>query len=176
MKVSEFDLSVLHQLRKNVDESVRAFANLHDSNGVMVLDIAPQDHVGAKKYFKNSTVKTLDIDPDSGADFIADICINNSEVIKSESFDIIVCTEVLEHTLQPFYAADELYRILKRSGEMMVSTPFDFRIHGPLPDCWRFTEHGLRALFSKFSSVNVIPFDNEDRFLMPYQYLTVLKK
>ena len=57
-----------------------------------------------------------------------------------------------------------------------MSTPFDFRIHGPLPDCWRFTEHGIRLLLSDFKTIEIKALENENRFLMPYHYTTVAKK
>ena len=71
-----------------------------------------------------------------------------NEFLPDDSFDCIVCTEVLEHTLQPFAAVAELRRLLRAGGRLFLSVPFNFRIHGPLPDCWRFTEHGLRAMFA----------------------------
>lgn len=97
-------------------------------------------------------------------------------IIPSNFFDVIICTEVLEHTLNPFNAVNELYRILKPDGKVFVSTPFNFRIHGPLPDCWRFTEHGLRALFKDYTSIEIYSKDDENRFLMPIQYHTIATK
>ena len=68
----------------------------------LLLDVAPQDHEGARPFFPDHiTVKTLDINPESGCDFIADICQRNAH-IAGGTFDFVVCTEVLEHTLNPF--------------------------------------------------------------------------
>ena len=58
-------------------------------------------------------VSTLDINTKSNSTFIADLCSDNSDIIKNSFFDIIICTEVLEHTLNPFNAVKEIYRILK---------------------------------------------------------------
>ncbi len=82
----------------------------------------------------------------------------------------------MEHTLNPFNAVNELYRILKLNGKVFVSTSFDFRIHGSLPNCWRFTEHGLRALFKDYTQVEFKSKDDDNRFLMPIQYHTVATK
>ena len=100
-----------------------------------------------------------------------DICENNESIIKNNSFDMVVCTEVLEHTTNPFNAVIEIYRILKPKGIVYVTTPFDFRIHGPLPDCWRFTEHGLKELFKNFKKIKIKNIKNKKRYLMPVQYL-----
>jgi SAM-dependent methyltransferase len=141
-----------------------------------LLDIAPQIHEGARPFFPDYiSVKTLDIDSRSGCDFIADICKAN-DWIPDGSFDYIVCTEVLEHTLNPFHAACEIRRLLKPGGFLFGSTPFNFRIHGPLPDCWRFTEHGLRALLKDFELIELNQIDTPERALMPMHYTFVSKR
>jgi SAM-dependent methyltransferase len=175
-EVSEMDKNFHSKLRHNVSDFIGRCGREYDRPEARVLDIAPQDHEGANPYFKLATVETLDIDASSGATYIADICVNNETMIASEHFDYIVCTEVLEHTLQPFDAVREIKRMLKPGGLVLVSVPFNFRIHGPLPDCWRFTEHGLRALFKDFKIKELTPLETEDRFLMPIHYTLVAQK
>jgi SAM-dependent methyltransferase len=175
-KVSEYDIKVYQKIRDNVTAFIKQQAGIYDSNLVLLLDIAPQDHAGAKQFFLKSRVLTADIDEKSGANYIIDICKNNQKKIPSSTFDVIVCTEVLEHTLYPFLAIAEIHRLLKPGGVLLMTTPFDFRIHGPLPDCWRFTEHGIKALLNDFEIIEIMALENEDRFLMPYHYTTVAKK
>ncbi len=83
---------------------------------------------------------------------------------------------MLEHTLQPFDAVAELRRLLAPGGHLVLTTPFNFRIHGPLPDCWRFTEHGLRALLADFEIVAIDAVETPDRPLMPIHYRTVARR
>jgi SAM-dependent methyltransferase len=175
-EVSEMDKDFFTLLRDDVTRFMKESADEHDAEGKLLLDIAPQDHAGAAPFFKKSTVETLDIDNKSGATYIADLCETNTEIIPESHFDIVVCTEVLEHTLQPFNAVDEIKRILKPGGVALISTPYNFRIHGPLPDCWRFTEHGLKALFKDFDIEKLDALEAEDRFLMPIHYTMVVKK
>jgi len=175
--VSELDILHLALLRKNVESFLESSAARMDAPGKLLLDIAPQVHAGAKAFFKEALVKTLDIDINSGADIVADLCVNNQHIIPDSSFDIVVCTEVLEHTLQPFDAVNEIERILKPNGICIVTTPCNFRIHGPLPDCWRFTEHGLKALFKNFRDIKIDALETPDRDLFPIHYtLTATKK
>ncbi len=174
-EVSDLDKEIHKKMRQNISNFMQQCGQKYDNNGLTILDIAPQDHEGASPYFPNASIKTMDIDAESGADYIADLCTNNSATIPSESFDIVVCTEVLEHTLQPFNAVAEIRRILKKGGLALVSTPFDFRIHGPLPDCWRFTEHGLRELFKDFELIELKGLEQADRFLMPFHYTLIAK-
>ena len=175
-EVSQRDIDNLEKIRENVRQFMKTAANKYDAAGKLLLDIAPQDHEGAAPFFVKSKVETLDIDSASGATYIADLCADNTDVIPAEHFDYVVCTEVLEHTLHPFDAVKEIYRILKKGGYAFVSSPYDFRIHGPLPDCWRFTEHGLRALFKDFEEVELKGLEQEGRFLMPLHYTFVIKK
>ena len=175
-EVAQIDKKYLNLIRENVSSFIRAAGEKHDKQGLVVLDVAPQDHEGAKPYFKTAQVETLDIDPKSGATYIADLCADNSAVIPAEHFDIVICTEVLEHTLQPFDAVKELHRVLKPGGYVYASSPFNFRVHGPLPDCWRFTEHGWRALFSEFEVVELTALEAEDRFLAPIHHTVIARK
>lgn len=61
-------------------------------------------------------------------------------------FDVILCTEVLEHALEPTTAMRELARVLKPGGYLLLSVPFIYPIHEAPYDHWRFTSYGLRHL------------------------------
>ena len=179
-KPSAEDVRYLAKIRANVDRFMRA-ASGHIPGGearLRLLDIAPQDHPGARPYFPARVrIDTLDIDPAAGATYTADICADNSGLIRPSFYDFVVCTEVLEHTLRPFDAVKEIRRLLKRGGKLFLSVPFNFRIHGPLPDCWRFTEHGLRALFSEgFRVLALKGLRTPGRPLMPMHYTVIVEK
>jgi SAM-dependent methyltransferase len=174
--VSALDIHILSLIRANVVSFMQHCSAAYAKSSGILLDIAPQEHEGARPFFADYvSVKTLDIDSRSGCDFVADICSYN-ECIFDRSFDYVVCTEVLEHTLNPFEAVREILRILKPGGYLFGSTPFNFRIHGPLPDCWRFTEHGLRALLKEFEIVELNQVDTPERSLMPIHYTFVAKR
>lgn len=118
---------------------------------------------------------TLDICADSGPDLVADITRTNPH-IDDGAFDALLCTEVLEHVVDPFAAVCELHRILKPGGYVFSTTPFNARIHGPIPDCWRFTEFGLRVLFRNFEIIEIDKLDTPDRNLFPLHYSVVARK
>lgn len=174
--ISRTDLINYKSIRNNISNFLQECSDKYDKNGKVLLDIAPQTHEGACTYFKKTINYTLDIDPKSKATYIADICKENKEVIRNNFFDFIVCTEVLEHTLNPFAAIKEMHRILKVGGLLFISTPFNFRIHGPLPDCWRFTEYGLRELLKQFSVLIIDQIETKDRWLMPVHYTAIAQK
>lgn len=175
-KVALVDELNYKRIRDNVKDFISRCAAKYDSSGKLLLDIAPQDHEGAEPFFKKTKIETLDISPNARATFTADLCQNNKAQIPSNRYDYVVCTEVLEHTKQPFNAVKEIKRLLKKGGICFVSTPYDFRIHGPLPDCWRFTEHGLRELFKSFDIIDISGLENNERFLMPTHYTLIARK
>ncbi len=178
-EVAEMDRKFLRMLRENVSAFLKDAGARYDREDLLVLDVAPQDHEGAAPYFEQATIETLDIDPASGATYIADLCARNSTIVPDGRFDLVVCTEVLEHTINPFAATDEIRRVLKPGGVALISVPFNFRIHGPLPDCWRISEHGLRALFNGsrgFDIIHLQALEDENRFLMPIHYTLIACK
>jgi SAM-dependent methyltransferase len=173
--ISKKDKKNYELIRSNVKDLIKSASIKFDKPKNLILDIAPQDHEGVSEFFINSKIKTLDIDVKSNCDYICDLCKDNSKIINDNLFDVVFCTEVLEHVSNPFNAVNELYRITKNDGVVICSTPFNFRIHGPLPDNWRFTEHGLRELFKNFTNVKITPL-NDNRFLMPIHYTLIAEK
>lgn len=174
--VSQLDKDFLDIIRRNVRDFLKMASMRYTDGHGRLLDIAPQVHEGARPYFPEAImVETLDIDPASGCTHIGDICSHNDH-IPDDSFDFVVCTEVLEHTLHPFHAVDEIRRVLKPGGKLFLSVPFNFRIHGPLPDCWRFTEHGLRTLLRDYEVIELNSLETDSRPLMPVHYTVVARK
>ena len=49
--------------------------------------------------------------------------------IESDSFDYVLCTEVLEHVPEPLKAMKELTRICKKGGKIIITAPFTSGIH-----------------------------------------------
>ncbi len=170
------DVQHLAAIRRNVELFLWSIAEHVVGEGAVVLDVAPQDHAGIRPFLPSSVrLETLDLDESSGATYIGDITQHNAAV-PDQRFDCIVCTEVLEHTLQPFDAVAEMRRMLRPGGILAITVPFNFRVHGPLPDCWRFTEHGLRALLTDFDLVSLDQLETPGRPLMPIQLTAVARR
>ena len=62
-------------------------------------------------------------------------------------FERILCTEVLEHLLDPAKAIAEMRRVLQPGGMLILTTGFVFPLHDAPHDYWRFTRYGLEHLF-----------------------------
>ncbi len=59
-------------------------------------------------------------------DYVSDIC---NIPVKDESFDVVLCTEVLEHVPEPIAAIKELSRILKHNGILLLTAPQRCGVH-----------------------------------------------
>jgi SAM-dependent methyltransferase len=74
-------------------------------------------------------------------------------------FDTIVSIDVLEHVADPAKFISEIYRVLKPSGKVILSTPFFFWLHEEPHDYYRFSRYGLKTIFEKnnFKVIDVMP-------------------
>lgn len=68
---------------------------------------------------------------------------------KDNCFDTLILLEVLEHLPTPAIAIQEALRVLKKNGQLIISTPFLYPIHDAPGDYQRWTKHGLRQLTNK---------------------------
>jgi len=122
--------------RKKLNIFIKEFAS-----NEKILDIGAGSGYG-KKFFPNRI--SLDIDPNKNPDIVSDI---HNMSIDDDSFDTILCTEVLEHLKDPKQAITEMKRVLKPGGKLILTTRFVFPVHTYQYDYYRFTEFGLRELF-----------------------------
>ncbi|MBM4048370.1 MAG: class I SAM-dependent methyltransferase [Planctomycetes bacterium] len=72
-----------------------------------------------------------------------------------ESFDGVLCTEVLEHVARPEAVVRELSRVLKSGGVAYISAPMCWGLHYEPYDYFRFTNHGL-CLLAKQAGLQVL--------------------
>ncbi len=98
-----------------------------------------------------------------------------TDTFPMDSFDYLLCCDVLEHVTEPACAARQMCLILKPGGKLLLTTPFNFHIHAEerVPDLWRITEQGLRHILSMFSEVRIEP---RGRAQFPRSYLVVATK
>lgn len=73
--------------------------------------------------------------------------------LKTASFDCVFSQAVLEHVARPWKVADEIHRVLKPEGYVVISVPFLGALHGKT-DYYRFTNQGLEEIFNKFKKIN----------------------
>jgi SAM-dependent methyltransferase len=94
----------------------------------------------------------LDVERGIGVQVIGDA---QALGIRDASFDVVLCTEVLEHLPEPQRAIDEMFRVLVPGGQLLLTTRFLFPIHDAPNDYFRFTKYGLRHLLRRFEIVEL---------------------
>lgn len=95
-----------------------------------------------------------------GVDLILDL---HDIKLPSKSVGTILCLDTLEHVEYPRKAIEEIYRILREDGILIISSVMNFHIHDYPQDYWRFTPEGFRSLLKGFQS-SIISFAGESNF------------
>ena len=171
---SKFDNDIFLMAREHLNSFINRVAKENNISDKRLLEIGPQERSEVKKSFNKCKIKTLDIVSDYNPDIIGDITKYNSH-IQDSTYDIVTCLEILEHTINPFLAIEELKRITIDKGLILFSAPLNWRIHGPVPDCWRFTEFGWRVLLKDFDIIEIDKLETPDRNLFPIKYNILVK-
>lgn len=89
----------------------------------------------------------FDIAAAPGVTIVGDI--QSCPQIPDDSYDVIVCTQVLEHVPNPFLAAAELCRILRPGGLLLLTVPAAYPYHSAPNDYWRYSRDSIRLLFGE---------------------------
>jgi SAM-dependent methyltransferase len=167
--VSKFDEESGPIARDHLNRFLKRIASKLSSVEGKLLEIGPQERSMVRDSFTNFQIDTFDIVDTYNPTHKGDITKYNVD-IPDNSYDCVIGMEILEHTIDPFGAVKEMRRILKHEGYLLVSAPLNWRIHGPIPDCWRFTEHGFKVLLRDFEIVEIDILETPGRDLFPIHY------
>jgi len=130
--------------RKRIEVMLKKYAT-----NLQVLDLGSAKSPYSK-WFPNRI--SVDIDERSGADIIADA---QNVPLSSESQNFILCTEMLEHVKNPEKVVQEIYRLLKPGGVIVLTTRFVYGLHETPNDYFRYTKYGLKFLFKEFDIIDI---------------------
>lgn len=119
--------------------------------GTLLLDAGAGECI-YKKYFTHCSYKSVDMGIGeanwnySNLDVIAPL---NKLPFKDETFDAVLCTQVLEHLSNPAECLKSMYRVLKPRGRLILTVPMSQSEHQTPHDFFRYTSYGLRYLCSE---------------------------
>jgi SAM-dependent methyltransferase len=77
------------------------------------------------------------------------ICEATNIPEQSGMYDVVLCTQVLEHVFEHHKIFDEAFRLLKQGGSFIVSSPMVWLLHEEPYDFYRFTKYGFRSLLTE---------------------------
>jgi SAM-dependent methyltransferase len=130
--------------------------------GARVLD-AGAGESSYKRFFAHCDYKSVDLGVGdsnwdySNLDYVAPL---TDLPVEDNTFDAILCTQVLEHLERPLASLCELHRVLKPGGRIYLTAPMAHAEHQTPYDFFRFTSFGLRSLLARagFGQVEIEPF------------------
>jgi SAM-dependent methyltransferase len=133
--------------RKNLALAIsESSSNIHGN----LLDVG----CGTKPYrslFKVESYRGLDIDsPVTRERGVADDLYDGTQFpYQNDTFDSVLCNQVLEHVFNPDIFLTEINRVLKPGGKLLLTVPFVWDEHEQPYDYARYTSFGLNALLEK---------------------------
>ncbi len=110
--------------------------------------IVPPNGTSKRNLFPNaSSYIGFDYYHDNNTNVVGDPHILSSYF--QNRFDAVFSLAILEHLAMPWVAAVEMNKVLNLGGLTFHQTHFTFPIDEHAWDFWRFSDQGLRALFSR---------------------------
>ncbi len=126
--------------RAELQDQIRRHAG---AIGGRVLDVGAGSYPRYKNLFTCSEYVRMDVAAAEGVDavgYVEDIPFPDG------SFDSIVCTQVLGDVFDLPKAFNEMRRVLRQGGVLLVTESLMDPLHDEPHDFWRFTSHSLRRL------------------------------
>ena len=135
------------------------FVDYVNTNKLKVLEIGSRivgDYSTSKRNLFNDDVSYTGFDyyPDQNTDVVGD-AHKLSSYFPDQTFDAVFSLSVFEHLAMPWVVAMEINKVLKTGGITYHSTHFSWPLHEAPWDFWRFSDEGLKVLFSKPIGYNV---------------------
>ena len=106
-----------------------------------------------KKYIKAKKYIGIDVEVSGHdpANINADQYFDGLNIpFEGNTYDMVICMDVLEHAVDPDRLVREIYRVLKPGGLLYISVPFIFGQHEEPYDFRRYTSYGIK----KFMELN----------------------
>lgn len=130
--------------------------SLHDKLKKQYIENSSKDKIilnigsGHEERFGQENFVNLDIYPHWNTHVAGDAhCLP----FLNDSVDIVWLCAVLEHIQNPFKVMDEVYRVLKPDGLVLISVPFIQYLHASPHDYFRYTKYGVRSICNKFTEI-----------------------
>jgi ubiquinone/menaquinone biosynthesis C-methylase UbiE len=111
--------------------------------------------IGRFDKYLSKEIKTINLDIDNVKPNLHIVADAHNLPFKDGAFDIVYSIAVLEHVKKPWLVANEIYRILRNNGNIVVDLPFLNTVHNE-HDFFRFTDKGIRALFDETRFISIL--------------------
>lgn len=125
----------------------------------VLLDLGCGNKTPYKPFFMKYATTYIGMDwqqsPVENIDIVADL--NKTLPLSDQCIDTIVSLSVLEHIKEPQQLINEMFRLLKNEGNLIIQVPWQWSLHEMPHDYFRYTPSGLYYLLQKsgFSEIKI---------------------
>lgn len=113
-----------------------------------ILDLGGDKRSGYHELIKGDhKIEVVNLNPNCGADLCFDL--EKKFPLDNDSYDAVLCVNVLEHIFNYQNVLSESFRVLKSGGMLAGVVPFLFNVHGSPRDYFRYTGVALEKMFSE---------------------------
>lgn len=106
-----------------------------------------EDLINLRGLFPGRPYTGTDFRPGPGVDLVANV---EDLPLPSHSVGTVLAFSVFEHVKRFWRGFDEVFRVLRPDGVLLVSTPFYFHVHAYPHDYWRFTPEAFDSLLENY--------------------------
>lgn len=144
-------------MRDNVREFVRCAADAFALHGPVYefgayLPEGQEELANLRPLFPGQQYVGCDLRPGPGVNRVEDLA---SLTLDDGSAHTIVCVETLEHVFEARRAVEEMIRVLRPGGVLLIAAPLDFHIHDHPSDYWRLTPSCVTRLLAPLGAALV---------------------
>lgn len=134
-----------------------------------VLDVGGGERNRYKDLFTYKTFTCLDVAAGPEVDIVASA---DAIPLPDGCKDSIVSTQVLEHVKYPEKCVQEMHRVLRRGGHVLITVPQWNELHSEPHDYWRYTKHGCIELFER-NEFRVVEYEQRGGFFANAAQMTM---
>jgi SAM-dependent methyltransferase len=141
-------------IHREIVRSLKAARDAYLRPGVRILDVG----CGAQPYYPlfadiARSYDGNDVEPGPGVKYVSPV---EALPVPDETYDVVLCTQVLEHVRHPDRALREMTRVLVPGGHLFLTTHGVYPFHPHPFDYWRWTQQGLEAIFQDAKGLEVV--------------------
>jgi SAM-dependent methyltransferase len=119
-----------------------------------------EELIDLRSLFRNRKYTGVDFRSGPGVDLVANV---ENLPLKTSSVGTVLAFSVFEHVKHFWKGFEEVHRVLRPDGVLLVSTPFYFHVHAYPNDYWRFTPAAFDSLLEQYPT-RILGWQGSDRY------------
>jgi len=141
-------------IHREITRSLESARDAFLRPGARMLDVG----CGVQPYFPlfarvASEYDGTDVEPGPRVTYVSSV---ESLPIPDARYDVVLCTQVLEHVRHPQQALLEMTRVLAPDGHLFLTTHGVYPFHPYPGDYWRWTQQGFEAMFEETDGLELV--------------------